>query len=470
MKRERIAIIGGGAAGTTAAWQLHTLHDITLFEAAPRLGGHAYTHHFKVGEESLHVDMGVEYFNERLAPNLFAMLQELAIETYIAPMSFRAAFAGDDNAWSNLHGQGRLRRELTDEIDRFHQDMTEVLGSGDPRYKKLNIGEFLAERGYSEAFKQQALLPLLTTFSGCNAPSLEYTLMYVAISFNMSLLSFFSPGCWRKAKGGIDGYLIRLGHILGERVRLDCPIRQVRKQPGKGWLVETVQGVIEPFDSVVFATHADVTLKLLESPTAEQHDILSRFDYVPTHSVLHSDASLLVDGGRGEYCEFSRPAHLHDGDYGQLTRINNALAPYAHLSEPVLVTFDPKQPVAAGHQVHEQRWKLPKLRPLDFYQKTRYRRIQGLENLWYCGTDTSLTGHEGAVVSGMVIAHRLGADHPYADNGLAAIQFNVIKDLMGVHRPSERFKAALGSLVFAVAKGTSLHKSQSHKFIKDVIV
>jgi len=470
MKRERIAIIGGGAAGTTAAWQLRTLHDVTLFEAGPRLGGHAYTHHFNVGEDTLHVDMGVEYFNERLAPNLFAMLQQLGIDTYIAPMSFRAAFPGVDNTWSNLHGRGRLRGELADEIDRFHLDMTQVLSGGDPRYKKLNIGEFLTERNYSEAFRQQALLPLLTTFSGCNAPSLEYTLMYVAISFNMSLLSFFTPGVWRKAKGGIDGYLLQLGELLGARVRLACPIRQVRKDTGRGWLVETEQGDIEPFDSVVFATHADVTLKLLEAPTAEQRDILSRFDYVQTRSVLHTDEQVLVEGGRGEYCEFSRPSGLKGTDHGQLTRINNALAPYADVREPVLVTFDPKQAIALERQVHEQHWKLPKLRPVDFYQKSRYRRIQGLGKLWYCGTDTSLTGHEGAVVSGMVIAHRLGADHPYADNNLATIQFNVIKDLMGVHRPSERFKATLGNLLFAAAKGTSLHKSQSHKFIKDVIV
>ncbi|VTR59356.1 Uncharacterised protein [Serratia fonticola] len=90
--------------------------------------------------------------------------------------------------------------------------------------------------------------------------------------------------------------------------------------------------------------------------------------------------------------------------------------------------------------------------------------------MWFCGVDTSLGGHEGAVVSGMVIADRLGAYYPYKHDLLAYIQFKVTKDIMGVKTRGEGVKDMLASLLFIIAKKFSLHKSLSYKFIKDFIV
>lgn len=473
MKRQRIAIIGGGGAGTTAAWLLDDVHDIVLFEAEDRLGGHAYTHRANKNGVEVHVDMGVEYFNERLSPNLFAMHGLFGIETYVAPLSFRATFPGQQRWWSNISVEGGLRDALARELDRFHLDMASVLAAGDPKLKKMSVGDYLKANDYSEDFASQALLPLMTTFSGCNAPSLDYNLMYVAVSFNMSLLSFFSPGYWRKSKDGIDAYIRKIAEILGDKARLNSPVRKVRAAAG-GRIEVVVDAGVETFDHVVFATHADVTLKMLDSPTEKQRDILGRFEYVPTRSVMHDDESVLASGDNEEYCEFVMPDGHEQGEgaqrYGQLTRVSNRLHAYAGIDEPLLVTFDPKQEISGDRIAVEKRWKLPKLRPGDFYQKTRYRTIQGEGNLWYCGTDTSLTGHEGATVSGMVVAERLGATYPFAGNTLATIQFNVIKDLMGVRRPSERFRNAIGDFVFSAAKRMSMHKTQSHKFIKDIFV
>lgn len=474
MKRNRIAIIGGGGAGTTAAWLLDQVHDVVLFEAGDRLGGHAYTHRLKIGEQDVHVDMGVEYFNERLSPNLFAMHGLFGIETFVAPLSFRASFPGRDQYWSNIVVDGGVRDTLAEEFDRFHLDMARVLSAGDPGMKKMSVGQFLERNGYSEDFACQALLPLMTTFSGCNAPSLDYNLMYVAVSFNMSLLSFFSPGYWRKAKGGIDSYIRHIAGLLGDKVRLRTPVRTVRTRADGRVDVVTEAGT-EVFDQVVFATHADMTLKLLDQPSERHRDILGRFDYVATHSVFHDDERVLAAGGNaGEYCEFVMPERQDGGErrqqYGHMTRVNNRLHAYAGIEAPLLVTFDPKQEIPAERIHVDKHWKLPKLRPADFYQKTRFRTIQGEGNLWYCGTDTSLTGHEGATVSGMVIAHRLGAAYPFAGNALASIQFNVIKDLMGVHKRSERVRAMVGDVIFSTAKRLSMHKTQSHKFIKDIFV
>ncbi|WP_289996639.1 FAD-dependent oxidoreductase [Photorhabdus laumondii] len=472
MKESKIAVIGGGGAGSMAAWLLSRNNEITLFEANNYLGGHAYSHPVSTEQGTLYIDMGVEYFNERLSPNLCALLSHFGIDSYVAPLTMHVDFPGEGNFWNNLSGKGELRRELLQEFDRFHLDMATVLSSGDERYKKMSIGQYLDENGYSDTFKYQALLPMMTVYSGCNAPSLEYTLMYVAISFNMNLLSFFSPGYWRKAKGGINGYIAKIWEQLGDRVKLNTPVERVIPM-SSGVKVE-FKGKSQNFDQVIFATHADVTLSILSTVDSQYRDIFGGFEHVPVKSFLHHDRSWMSEDGEGHYCQFkmleSFDPKLPYQQFGSLTRVNNVLPLYRDVEKPLLVSFDPKADIPPELVSCIREWKLPKLRTIDFYRKTRIRDIQGKNNLWFCGTDTSLTGHEGAIVSAMVIADRLGESYMYRDNILAYVQFKVIKDIMGVNRPDEKLASWIGDVLFRLAKSLSLHKEQSHKFIKDLMV
>ncbi len=472
MKRQNIAVIGGGAAGTTAAWLLSPHHDVTLFEAGSYLGGHAYSHPVTTNQGTVSIDMGVEYFNERLSPNLCAFLDMFGLESYVAPLTMHVQFPGTDAFWNTVSHEGRLRTDLEPEFDRFHKDMATVLQSWDPRHKKMSVGAYLDEQGYSKAFKYQALQPLMTVYSGCHGNSLDYTLMYVAFSFNMSLLSFFSSGYWRKVKGGIGRYYDVLGQALGKRVHLNAPVEQVTPQGDQTCV--TCNGELFTFDHVIFATHGDQALALLRTSDPEYGNILGGFEYVPVTSILHQDKNVLNSAGVGCYCQFTMPETVNSAQpekqFGDLTRVNNLLASYRQVDRPLLVTFDPKRPIAASHILHEKHWKLPKLRPIDFARKMQLRKIQGRNNLWFCGTDTSLTGHEGALVSAMVIADRLGAPYPFKKNTLASIQFKVIKDIMGVRHGREHISSWIGDSLFSLGKSLSLHKEQSHKFIKDLIV
>ncbi|OOZ47558.1 NAD/FAD-binding protein [Solemya velum gill symbiont] len=472
MKGNNIAVIGGGGAGAMAAWLLSKDNQVTLFEAADYLGGHAYSHPVETETGTQYIDMGVEYFNERLSPNLCALLTHFGVDSYVATLTMHVDFPGEDRFWNNLNGKGELGAELLQEFDRFHLDMAAVLSSGDERYKKMSIGQYLDANGYSEAFKHQALAPLMTVYSGCNAPSLDYMLMYVAISFNMNLLSFFSPGYWRKAKGGINGYLKRIEQELGDRVKLNTPVQHVT--PSASDVTVEFNGKSQRFDQVIFATHADVSLSMLGATETVYQEILGGFEHVPVKSYLHHDERWISAQGEGLYCQFKMPDSFDisapEAQFGTLTRVNNVLSPYRGVDKPLLVTFDPKAEIKPERIACERSWKLPKLRPVDFYRKTRIKEIQGVNNLWFCGTDTSLTGHEGAIVSAMVIADRLGAAYPYRDNTLAYVQFKVIKEIMGVNKPGEKFASWVGDAIFKVAKALSLHKEQSHKFIKDLMV
>ncbi|VTR59354.1 protoporphyrinogen oxidase [Serratia fonticola] len=185
MKKKNIAIIGGGAAGTVAAWLLRDKHNITLFEVNDYIGGHVYTCHIDTNEHGrIPVDMGVEYFNERISPNVFNLLKYLGIENYVAPSSFHARFPGEAQYWSNVHLDGPLRQAMQDEFSRFQLGMSEVISSGEERYKTMSISDYLDENSYSSRFIYQALYPMISISTGCNVDLCSYPLMFFAISFN----------------------------------------------------------------------------------------------------------------------------------------------------------------------------------------------------------------------------------------------------------------------------------------------
>jgi predicted NAD/FAD-binding protein len=434
-RNSRIAVVGGGGAGSAAARLLARAYDVTLFEAGDYLGGHAYSHPLETERGTLHVDMGVEHFNERLSPNLFRMLTEFGIGTYVAPSSVHVEFPGERQTWNNVNSAGGLREELEEEFDRFHHEMNRLTASPvDDRHRGMSIGEYLDENGYSPRFKYQAVNPVMSVYSGCHAPSLDYTLMYVALSFSTHLLSFFSAGYWRKAEGGIHRYFQHVARELGGRVRLGTPVDAV--VPAPDGVTVVAGGREHAFDQVVMATHADVSRRLLRSADPQFARRLDGFAYVPVESVLHQDTGWLSPEGGDAYCQFRMPAGFDLGrareQPGSLTRHCNVLRPYRDVKTPVLITFDPQETIDPEKVVVRREWKLPQLRPADIRHKRRLKEIQGLDNVWFCGTDTTVTGHEGAVVSGMVIADRLGVPHPYADDAPAAGQFRTVKDFMGL--------------------------------------
>lgn len=470
MKKKNIAIIGGGAAGTVAAWQLRDRHNITVFEANPYIGGHVYTCFVDTNEQkNIPVDMGVEYFNERVAPNVFNLLNYLGIENYVAPSSFHAYFPEEEQCWSNVHYDGPMRQAMESEFSRFQLGMSEVISSGNARYKTMSIADYLAENGYSSGFVYQALYPMISISTGCNVDVSSYPLMFFALSFNANLVSFFAPGYWRKVVGGMNRYLQCLADELGDRVRLNTPVQWVKSRDKAVVLCHS--GKEDIFDAVIFATSAEVTLSLLTEATAQQREILSYFTYHDIESVAHHDTRYLGEKSEPHYfnyCQFTDFSAETPG--GSITRVINTLSPYRHLTTPLLVTLDPKIPIDHQKQIKTCRWRVARQLPGDFAHKMRLKEIQGKSNMWFCGVDTSLGGHEGAVVSGMVIAERFGAPYPYKHDLLAYIQFQVTNDIMGVKTRGEMLKDWLSELLFLTAKKCALHKSLSYKFIKDFIV
>jgi uncharacterized protein len=468
---KKIAIIGGGAAGIGALLALRNKQDVHLFEQGSCLGGHAYTHHLKSSDgTSVSIDMGVEFIHERLSPNIFAFIEQLALKTYVAPLSFSAHDCKNaaTSYWSNSCLAGELKHRLHDEMNHFHLQMIEVLQSPEVRFKSMSIGDYLDEKGYSTDFKLKALLPLMTTFSGCKAASLDYALLYVALSFNMQLLSFYAPSHWRKFVGGVDVYYKKVYQMFEEKIHLNEKIYKVINQ-GNKWCLVFKDGSKKKFDEVVFACQAKMVLQLMDKLGDIQKNLLRTFDYVNVTSILHQDTSLVANMRTKDYFQFQLSSQPTRDCPGILTRVNGHLLPYHDCKDDFFVTFDGQDQIDAGKILHQRDWLLPMLRPKDLTRKQKVSLIQGVDHLWYCGTDYTLTGHESAFVSGMVIGEHLGGEYPFEDAMLAKIQFDTIKRFMGLYRKEEKMLENINDWIFACSKKLNLHKRMTSRFMQDIL-
>jgi predicted NAD/FAD-binding protein len=303
----RIAVIGGGISGLTAGHILSWTDDVTLFEAADRLGGHADTHLADApGGGQVPVDTGFIVYNERTYPLLTRLFGELGVETQASEMSMSVSCTGCGLRYAGrrgpaglgvgLPGGGRRYLQMLAEVPKFHRGARRLLASAPTRAAAPGgptLGDFLREGGFSRYFITHFAVPLVAAVWSCpQGTALGYPAAYLfAFLANHGMLSVTGSPQWRTVTGGSRRYVERIASGLAQ-VRLSSPVRSVRRSPD-GVEVRDAAGALLDFDAVVIATHPDQALRLLDPPTEAERSVLGAFGYTPNQAVLHTDARLL---------------------------------------------------------------------------------------------------------------------------------------------------------------------------------
>ena len=308
MTGRRIAVIGGGISGLTAGYILSRTDEVTVFEAAGRLGGHADTHLVdEPGGGQVAVDTGFIVYNERTYPLLTRLLGELGVETQASEMSMSVSCDGCGVRYAGKRGPaglgagvavgGRPYLRMLAEVPRFHRAARRLLAStpagGGVVAGGVSLGDFLREGGFSDYFTEHFAAPVVASVWSCpQGTALQYPAGYLfAFLANHGLLSVSGSPPWRTVTGGSRRYVERIAAGLAH-VRLSSPVRSVGRHPD-GVTVLDGTGAELDFDAVVIATHPDQALRLLEEPTPAERSVLGAFSYTPNQAVLHTDARLL---------------------------------------------------------------------------------------------------------------------------------------------------------------------------------
>jgi predicted NAD/FAD-binding protein len=419
----RIAVIGGGAAGLSAAWSLSGQYETVLFEAAGYLGGHANTIDVAIGDRRIPVDTGFIVFNEPNYPNLVRLFQALGVETEPSDMSFSVSLAAGRLEYfgsplgvfaqpSNLLRPEHWR--MVRDIQRFNRDAPRWLSA--PDASDISLGDALARGGYSKPFQRAYLMPMAAAIW---SSKFEDILRFPARSFiqffvNHGLLSLKGRPQWRTVRGGSREYVARLVATSNFESRTNAPVEAIERSPA-GILVRTSKAEAERFDQVVFATPADRTLAILGTSASErERAMLGCFRYQPNRTVVHTDTRLMPRRRR-VWASWNYLAH-DDPTLSSRASVSywmNRLQTLA-LPEPVIVSLNPLREPAPDRVFAEFQYQHPQFDRQAIEAQGGLPEIQGVNRAWFCGSYCGYGFHEDAVQAGFAVAGALGAPAPWA--------------------------------------------------------
>ena len=400
--RQRIAVVGAGITGLSCAWLLGQHHEVTLFEALPRLGGHSHT----VEVAGVPVDTGFIVYNEPAYPNLTALFAHLNVETKATDMSFSVSLreGGLEYAGSDL--RGLFAQPLNALRPRFWAMLRDLLRfyrtapQDAARLQDMSLGDYVRQGGYGEAFLHDHLYPMIAAVWSCpegRAQDLPAT-AFIRFCENHGLLKLTGRPLWRTVHGGARAYVERLHTAFAGAVRHEA-VTRLRRLPG-GVELRTAQGG-EIFDQVVLACHADESFALLEDPSEAERAIIGAFRTTPNEVILHRDAAAMPRR-RAAWAAWN---YAGGEEQVAVTYWMNRLQNLPS-EQDWFVTLNPCQPLrgAVLRQVFTHPvFDLPALRA-----QARLWEVQGINRTWFCGAWWGAGFHEDGLQAGLAVAEALG--------------------------------------------------------------
>ena len=409
----KIAIIGSGVSGLVCAHRLQREHQLVLFEARDRLGGHTNTVLAGEGEAQRAIDTGFIVFNERTYPNFVALLKELGVDWAPSQMGFSVSskwrdFEYNGQSLSTLFAQRRrlfspsFHRMIWD-IFRFYRQAHELLESDD----EISLMDWLEQKRYSRHFVDDHMVPMVralwsTTREGAARFPARFLVRFFA---NHGFLQVDGRPPWLTIPGGAQRYVEAIAARFNGELRLASPVQRVARREGA--IEVRAEGQTERFDHVIFACHSDQALGVLAEPTPTEREVLSAIPYQDNEAVLHTDASVMPRLARSWA---SWNVHLDDeGAEGAcLTYWMNALQPLSTRTNYFL-TLNKTAAIDPRRIVRRERYAHPVFTPESAAAQRRHGELLDHRGVSYCGAYFRNGFHEDGVVSALRVCGALSA-------------------------------------------------------------
>jgi len=422
----RVAVVGAGISGLAAAHALRHEAHVTLFEAEPRLGGHANTVDVTLPVDGVPVTHGVDtgflVSNDRTYPQLIALFAALGVDTAESDMSFSVQaprpgrspleWSGSNLATvfaqpSNLLSP-RFLGMLADLL-RFNRLTTRIALDGTDAERAEPLGDFLDRHRFGSAFRGGYFLPMVGCIWSCpTAQMLQFPVAtLIRFCHNHGLLQVADRPQWRTVRGGSRHYVRRIAAALdqaGAEIHTGSPVRRLLRT-AEGVLVHTDAGT-RRFDQLVLATHSDQALALLGSDADDrERAVLGAIRYHRNRAVLHTDTAVLPRR-RAAWAAWN---YERAGDAAQesggvcLHYLINRLQPLPW-SQPVIVSLNPVRPVARTAVMAEFDYAHPVFDLAALRAQAEVPALQGLRNTWFAGAWMGYGFHEDGLKAGLAAA------------------------------------------------------------------
>lgn len=412
-ERQRIAVIGAGIAGLSAALAVHGKTHVTVYEAEPRLGGHART--VVAGRHGRPVDTGFIVFNHATYPLLGRLFRELDVQVARSDMSFGASIDGGRVEYAlrdmrSLFAQPRnalspgFLRMLRD-ILRFNRCAEDAVVEGQ------SVGDLVRALGLGDSFRRLYLRPLCGAIWSTADAEVDAipALLLVRFLCNHGLLGLFDQHQWWTVCGGSRSYVNRLANRLeaeGATLRTGTPVRAILRD-ANGVDIMAAGSEPERFDQVVLACHSDQALRLLSKPSEAEVRLLAAIRYRPNRVVLHADPAQMP---LRRVCWSSWNYRSGSDALGGSVAITYWMNRLQNLPEddPLFVTLNPATSIRDELIYDETEFHHPVFDLGATAAQAGIAAIQGENRTWYAGAWLRNGFHEDGIASAMRVARAMG--------------------------------------------------------------
>lgn len=420
----RIAVVGTGVSGLSAAWLLTPRHDVHVFERDDRIGGHTNTVHVPrptpAGPVPLGVDTGFIVYNEPTYPLLVRLFDELGVATQASDMSWSLRCERCDLEYAGS-GRGIVAqpRRLADpsylrmvsDIVRFNRLGARLVD--DPRTRDVPIGRFLQTAGFGHGLRDHYLLPMAAAIWSSGTGTIDRFPLHTLLRFfdNHGLLSVTGHHPWRTVVGGSSSYIPKLTAPYADRIHSGDGVVAVSRD-SDGVDIGLASGARHRFDAVVITAHADEALGMLADPSPLEKELLGEWEYSTNDTWLHTDTELLPRSSRAWA---SWNYRLDDCRIpGERVSLSYHMNRLQALDEPeeYVVSLNPSTPPREDRRLRRMSYTHPGYTPESVATQARLDELSGQRRTFYAGAYHRNGFHEDGLWSAVRAVSHLGVRWP----------------------------------------------------------
>lgn len=410
---QKIAVIGSGITGLSAAWALRDVHDVTLFEADSRPGGHSNTAIVDYDGKSIAVDTGFIVYNSLNYPNMIALFDTLGVPTKPSDMSFSVTDGSPSGEWGSDGAPGFFawKRNLLNAAhwqlfgDMIRFNRTAQADATGRDLTSLTLGDYCRELKLSDGFINGYLVPMgAAIWSTPEAEMFDYPASSFVRFFNNHRLLHIDPPQWRTVDGGSTIYVQKILAALGERVRMDAPVTSINRTSG-GVDVTIAGHGHHYFDQVILACHSDQALACLSDASEEESTLLGAIKYGPNTAWLHRDESFMPTR-KAAWASWN-VAKTDPTAPVTLTYWMNRLQSIDR-AKPLFVTLNPHRAPDPTKVFNTYDYSHPLFDRVAAAAQRLMPSVQGVQNTWFAGAWQGYGFHEDGLRAGLRVALRLG--------------------------------------------------------------
>ena len=413
----RIAVVGSGISGLSAAWLLSSRHEVVLFDKESRPGGHSNTLTAECPEGPVPVDTGFIVYNELNYPNLTALFSHLGVATQASNMSFAASLETGGNRRFEYSGAGlnglfadrrnilspRMWHMIADIVKLYRNAPGLALQAG---LDEKPLGDFLREQGYSDALRDDHLLPMCAAIWSLPVERVEQfpALAFLRFFDNHGLMRLKGRPLWRTVSGGSREYVKKILEDFSGELRLGAGIARIERDLSGVTIFDT-EGYRDRFDQVVIATHSDEALALLGDADEHERKLLGAMPYQRNIAWLHSDPSFMPNERR----VWSSWNYM-GGGAGRPVCVSYWMNRLQALptERQLFVTLNPSHAPDEASAIARIEYDHPVFDVGALAAQRQLWKLQGRHRTWFCGAYFGSGFHEDGLQAGLAVAEELG--------------------------------------------------------------